>query len=389
MRAISLFSGAGGFEIGFDRAGIDTVMQVEIDPWCREVLARHWPSTRRLVDVRDVGRSQPEASPLAAFAEASGLAAVGCDLIYGGFPCQDVSVAGNRAGLRGERSGLWHEFHRALRDLRPQWVVVENVPGLLSSNGGRDFRDILLGLEEFGYGWAYRVLDGRWFGVPQRRRRVFIVGCLGDQARAAQVLAVCESCARNPAPSREAGQRVAASLSAGAHSPGVNLPGRHHEDDDNLVFDLFNGSGGDVAMTVQAGSNGHGSTPHGLPHIVASPVRASDGHHGYSSGRGDGADNLIAGFYSHRGQACDTAFTEDGSPPLLSTQQPPAIIGAGVRRLTPLECERLMGWPDEWTRWTADGREIPDSHRYRLCGNGVIATVAEWLGHRLMAVSAF
>src|SRR5262249_33880399 len=117
-----------------------------------------------------------------------GLDASAVDLVYGGFPRQDLSVAGKRAGLGGERSAVWHEFRRVLRDLRPRWVVIENVPGLFSSDGGRDFRDLLLGLGELGYGWAYRVLDARWFGVPQRRRRVFVVGCSGDARRAAQVL---------------------------------------------------------------------------------------------------------------------------------------------------------------------------------------------------------
>src|SRR4029077_6548273 len=120
------------------------------------------------------------------------------DLVYGGFPCQDLSVAGARAGFRGERSSLWFEFHRVLSELRPRWALIENVPGLLSSADGRDMATILGGLGELGYGGAYRVLDARWFGVPQRRRRVFIVGCLGDQKRAAQVLAVCESCGGHP-----------------------------------------------------------------------------------------------------------------------------------------------------------------------------------------------
>src|SRR5215831_15701165 len=196
MRAVSLFSGVGGFELGFDRAGIETVLQVEQDPVCLSVLARHWPETERRDDVRQVdarafgGRGRDVARAVHR-SDAESLRPQWrdevdgpVDLVYGGFPCQDVSVAGQRAGLSGQRSSLWFEFERILSELRPRWTVIENVPGLLSSNAGRDFARILMGLGELGYGWAYRVLDARWFGVPQRRRRVFVVGCLGDQARA-------------------------------------------------------------------------------------------------------------------------------------------------------------------------------------------------------------
>lgn len=161
MKAISLFSGVGGFDLGFERAGIETVLQAERDPHCLEVLARHWPETERVTDVRDVvnswqrserprsgeGRSGGNGDTARAdvAAQRDGSA---CDLVYGGFPCQDVSVAGKRAGLGGERSGLWFEFERVLRELRPRWAVIENVPGLLSSNNGDDFAVILGALDE-------------------------------------------------------------------------------------------------------------------------------------------------------------------------------------------------------------------------------------------------
>jgi len=144
---------------------------VEFDAAARSVLERHWPNVPRLNDVREV----------------SGDEFGSIDLICGGFPCQDVSVAGRRAGLAGERSGLWHEFHRLIDRAKPGTVVIENVPGLLSSNGGRDFATVLRGLVECGYGVAWRILDAQYFGVPQRRRRVFIVGSLGAGC-AAEVL---------------------------------------------------------------------------------------------------------------------------------------------------------------------------------------------------------
>jgi DNA (cytosine-5)-methyltransferase 1 len=369
MRAVSLFSGAGGLDLGLERAGIETVLQCELDPWARSVLQRHWPEVPKVDDVRDIrddGRGMVAGIRWPQPARPAGRHGLGVDLVAGGFPCQDVSVAGKRAGFGGERSSLWFEFHRVLRELRPTWALIENVPGLLSSHRGRDFAVLLGGLEDLGYGWAYGVLDARWFGVPQRRRRVFIVGCLGGAAAAGAVLAVCEGCGGHPAPRREAGEGVAATLSGGSHSPGVNLPGRRKEDDENLVVGSLRshprpGSNDVGTLTVARSLN---ASPFGYrmdwesETLVAGAQRASDGHHGHSSPRAAGA-------------------------------QAPGVAGRmGVRRLVPRECERLMGWPDDFTRWTADGKEIPDSHRYRLCGNGVVAPVGEWIGHRLVAVDA-
>src|SRR5215471_2469288 len=300
MRAISLFSGVGGFELGFDRAGIDTVLQVEQDPVCLSVLARHWPDCERRSDVRNLdgalfqqlgddftrrcaGSVRNGHGPQPRFdgrlRDASGW---DVDLIYGGFPCQDVSVAGQRAGLSGQRSSLWFEFERILSELRPRWTVVENVPGLLSSNAGRDFARILMGLGELGYGWAYRVLDARWFGVPQRRRRVFIVGCLGDQARAAAVLAVCESCGGHPAPRRKTRQDLAPTLDDGARGTSLDLPMLSDAEPNGL------------ARPLVARESGYRMDLETENFLVANAVRASEGHHGHSSGRGDGADNLLA-----------------------------------------------------------------------------------------------
>jgi len=464
VRAISLFSGVGGFELGFDRAGIDTLLQVEIDPVCLSVLERHWPDTERLDDVRSVGTqdwqySSKRHARLARWVhtrthESSG----SVDLVYGGFPCQDVSVAGQRAGLSGQRSSLWFEFERVLSELRPRWCVIENVPGLLSSNAGRDFARILMGLGELGYGWAYRVLDARWFGVPQRRRRVFIVGCLGDQARAQAVLAVCESCGGHPAPRRKTRQDLAPTLDDGARGTSLDLPMLSDAEPNGL------------ARPLVARESGYRMDLETENFLVANAVRASEGHHGHSSGRGDGADNLVVAStlsggghpgsnlpgrhkeddenlvladpisahegktYTHEGrnnfrlhnvvayddrnqhvdgqhQTLRPAGLQRSDVVAFDWQQPgdaryrPVRAGdytgalsetrvdavsysAGVRRLTPRECNRLQGFPDDWDRYGADGKEIADSHRYRCMGNAVCVPVAEWLGHRLIAVDA-
>lgn len=171
MRFGSLFSGVGGFDLGFERAGMKCEWQVEFDKNCQNILRKHWSETELFDDVRTVGKHNLK--PV--------------DVICGGFPCQDVSIAGKRAGLAGERSGLWHEFARIIDELEPSWVVIENVPGLLSSNRGRDFATVIRWLAQRGYGVAWRILDSQHFGVAQRRRRVFIVGSFGNGS-AAEIL---------------------------------------------------------------------------------------------------------------------------------------------------------------------------------------------------------
>src|SRR5579864_8857701 len=164
MKVGSLFSGIEGFGLGFEKAGWEIAWQVEQEPFCNAVLKTHWPAVQRFTDIRRVGRDV--LSPV--------------DCITAGVPCQDVSVAGRRAGLKGERTGLFYEFARILQELRPTWFVFENVPGLFSSNKGRDFAEVLrILMVECGYGVSWRVLDSRYFNVAQRRERVFIVGCFG------------------------------------------------------------------------------------------------------------------------------------------------------------------------------------------------------------------
>ena len=158
----SLFAGIGGFDIGFEAAGFKTAWQVEIDPTCRAVLADRFPHARQHEDVRTC---LPELSPV--------------DVIVGGFPCQDVSAMGKRRGLAGERTGLFFDAVRIVDTLKPRFIVLENVPGLLFSNHGRDFQTVLETLAQCGYVGFWRVLDSRYFGIPTKRRRVFMVAGLG------------------------------------------------------------------------------------------------------------------------------------------------------------------------------------------------------------------
>jgi DNA (cytosine-5)-methyltransferase 1 len=151
----SLFSGIGGFDLGFQRAGIETAWQVEIDAYCRRVLARHFPEAERFSDIRECG--------------AHNLKPV--DIISGGFPCQDISNAGKRAGIDGERSGLWSEYARIIRELRPRYVVVENVAALL----GRGMERVLGDLAAIGYDAEWQSIRASDVGAPHRRERIWIV----------------------------------------------------------------------------------------------------------------------------------------------------------------------------------------------------------------------
>jgi len=182
VKAVSLFAGVGGFDLALTRGGAEVVASVEIDKNARKVLEKRFPTTTHLEDVKSVtGKKLFE------------LGFNSDGIIVGGFPCQDLSVAGKRRGLAGERSGLFFEVVRLLDETKAKWFILENVPGLLSSNGGRDLGIVIGALAELGYGIAYRILDAQYFGVPQRRRRIFIVGCLGDDGRtSAEILAIAE-----------------------------------------------------------------------------------------------------------------------------------------------------------------------------------------------------
>ena len=339
--------------------------QCEIDNPASDVLKKHWPNVPNIGDVRNVRKENTGS----------------IDLICGGFPCQDVSIAGKRAGLAGERSGLWFEFARVIDDIEPEWVVIENVPGLLSSNRGQDFAVILRWLVERGYGVSWRILDAQYFGVPQRRRRVFIVASFGS-GRSAEVLFERESSPWDTPPSREAGQGIASTLRAGAGAP-------KHDSDfrGRLVADTFtirSGKDGggkgylgakDKAMTL-GGQQQHAFIRQRSDEYKEGDIVSTISQRDYKS-----ASDLIAfGIDSEQNVLKEKAGTlrahrSGGNEQALYT---PLV---GVRRLTPTECERLQGFPDGWT----DGQS--DTQRYRQSGNAVAVPVAEWLGKQIAALA--
>lgn len=318
MKYASVFAGIEGFGLAFDRVGMECTAQVEWDKNCQKVLERHWPGLLKGEDVvdttgRDLGRP---------------------DLICGGFPCQDTSIAApHRAGLAGARSSHFYEFSRLVEevsqlvdDARPRWVVIENPPGLLKSNDGRDMATVVRHLEVLGYGWAYRVVDARHLGSPQRRSRVIVVGHRGGDPRPAwQVLG-------------------------------------------------DTGAGGDTALSRSQRGGARGPRPAATPvgstgaliWRKAARPRKSIKLGGYETWTADGLANTLTGF--------------DGGGP---TRQQHLIYQHGrMRTLTLTEWERLQGFPDGWTE------DLPDSARFKALGNAMHVGTAEWLGRRLVAVNA-
>jgi len=208
LTAVSLFAGVGGFDLAMQRNGIKTVATVEIDKNARGVLQHQFPEATHFEDVTKVTGHDLRA---AGFIPERGI-------ITGGFPCQDLSVAGKRAGLAGQRSGLYWEIIRLVDELSPKYLVLENVPGLLSSNDGRDMGIVIGALTDRGYGVSWRVLDAQYFGVAQRRRRVFIVGCAGDNgAASAEILALSESLRGDSAKGKPTRKDPAADAGTGAN----------------------------------------------------------------------------------------------------------------------------------------------------------------------------
>jgi DNA (cytosine-5)-methyltransferase 1 len=403
---LSLFSGVGGFDLGLERAGFEVVAQCDNDAFCNKVLAKHWPEVRRYTDVRDirvgcwpVGSGEGD-DPV----DDRGIAAIDrqpryVDLVCGGFPCQDLSVAGKRAGLAGDRSGLWFEFHRILSELRPAFALIENVPGLLSSNEGRDFAVILRGLGELGYVCGWAVLDSQHFGVPQRRRRVYVVaGPTRESVQ--QILSLCEGGDWHPQKGRAAGEEVARPLGASATSFGgwrgdldheTYIPhlaaslttddgntGRRMEEGQVVAFG-GNRTGGplEVAAALQAHGGPNGRQDFGSETFLLAHTLSADGFDASEDGTGRGTP-LVA--FSNRGN--DTGQIGETLRAGSHGAMPMASTSASVRRLTPVECERLQGFPDGWT----DLGNTPDGPRYKAMGNAVSVPVIEYLGRRIMEV---
>ena len=276
MTHVSLFSGVGGFELAMAEAGIPTLAAAEIDKKARGVLHDRFPGVHIYHDVKEV--------------TGDSLRTLGADprrtVLTAGWPCQGNSVAGRRGGMDDARSGLWSEVVRVLAELRPAWFVGENVPGLLSVAGGWDFATVVGDLARLGYGFAWRVLDAQFFGCPQRRRRVVIVGCLGDSGRApAQVLLEPEGGGRNPAegiaPRQIFARRAAEGAGQRRLAPTLTAPYGEQTQQDFDAFALSDAMVVSVtgtrshALTAEGSDASEDGTGRGTPIVVAPKLAAT------------------------------------------------------------------------------------------------------------------
>jgi DNA (cytosine-5)-methyltransferase 1 len=427
VRFGSLFSGVEAASAAWLPLGWECAWVAEIDPFACAVLKHRYPSTPNLGDVNEI--------------EPGAVEPVG--LIVFGSPCQSFSVAGKRLGLDDPRGNMALVGLRLVGRIRPRWVVWENVPGVLSSDGGRDFGAFLGLLGELGYGFAYRVLDAQHAGVPQRRRRVFVVGCLGGWRPAAAVLFEPESLRGDTPPRREAGQGVADPItrsfakhggaSAGKDSVLRNFAfggnntagpidvatacnahggphGRQDFESETLIAGHFEqnsmggrgtlgwneGEGplrpvkpqGDHQMLVthsldscSAGRATEDGTGRGCP-LVTHSLRA-DGFDASEDGTGRGTP-LVA--LNLRGREGGSQFEQDDLASLRAASGGSSrsyIGGMSVRRLTPAECEKLQGFEPGYTAIPYRGKPAADGPRYRAIGNSMAVPVIRWIGQRI------
>ena len=364
MRYGSVCSGIEAATMAWHGLGWEPAFFSDIEAFPCAVLQHHYPDVPLHGDFTDIKEDEYGS----------------IDLLVGGTPCQSFSVAGLRGGMDDERGNLALEFIRLAQRKRPQWVVWENVPGVLSSNGGRDFGSFLGALAEIGYGFAYRVLDAQYFGVAQRRRRVFVVGYLGDWRRAAAVLFERESLSGNPAPSRQAGE--GATANSGERTAVSSGHGWWRD-------------AGDVAQTLRAqGSSSTADTLHiaqacaeVAPAVTTGPPFSRTGNE-----RVECEAIVPMTFPSNASGNAMGALGHDVSPTMLAGGDPPAVAkGMAVRRLTPTECERLQGFPDGFTQIPYRNKpadKCPDGPRYKALGNSMAVPVMRWIGERIQAVEA-
>lgn len=325
LTGVSLFAGVGGFDLAMERQGVKVAASVEIDKNCNEVLAKHFPNAKQFTDVTTVtGKELIDAG----FNPSTGI-------ITGGFPCQDLSVAGKRAGLAGSRSGLFWEIARLVEETQTEYFVLENVPGLLSSNGGKDFGVVIRTLAELGYCVGWRVLDAQYFGVPQRRRRVFIVGRRATSGSVAEILFKSEGLSGDLAPIKQTREGLATGTPESfgqtgfaKYTPGVTTltATTYKRPEDNVV--VFHPSYHDGARVQEKTMNT------------------------LTSHMGTGGNNVS----------------------MVAKE-------TNVRRLTPIECERLQGFPDDWTAGQSD------TNRYKQMGNAVAVPVVEWIVKGIVAAN--
>jgi DNA (cytosine-5)-methyltransferase 1 len=401
MRYLSVCSGIEAASVAWHHLGWQPVGFSEIEPFPAAVLAHRFPNIPNFGDM-----TQHEQWPLRPGS---------IDLLVGGTPCQSYSVAGLRQGLADPRGSLMLTYLAIADRLRPKWLVWENVPGVLSSNRGRDFGTFLGALGQLGYGWCYRCLDAQYVrvggwprAVPQRRRRVFVVGCLGDWAAPGEVLALAEGLQRHLEARRAKGKGFAADAEGGVGGGccgtvsskwAKGTGGPAGDECYNLIAQPTAGTLGTRGLRSHTELDGHGAyipvapVPYDLFQITAPVIRQN-------RAPGDPCHTLAKDNAAHAAVACCVAPTiTAGNDPSRSpqssevTQQVAAVHAASmtVRRLTNRECERLQGFPDDWTMIPWRGKaadQCPDGPRYKALGNSMACNCMSWIGERIAAYEA-
>ena len=403
MRYLSVCSGIEAASVAWESLGWTPVAFAEIERFPSQVLAHHFPGVSNLGDMTKFREWDIDRGAV--------------DLIVGGTPCQSFSVAGLRKGLEDPRGNLALAFIGMVDHYRPEWVIWENVPGVLSSSGGRDFGSFLGALASIGYGFAYRVLDAQYYGVPQRRRRVFVVAhSSGDSRRAAEVLFEPESLRGNPAKSRASGQAATGGSASSVDTNGIQRtvgtlcadthPGAYSGQDaysGRLVPVLYQNNQTDARIkeepktcqtVIARWGTGGGHTPLvGQPTVYS--VREDAKANTFSAVKSEVANciqstqpattshhaiNYVVQAFNHQSGGDMRGIDPRPTAQLQRHQETSILQGMAVRRLTPTECERLQGFPDGWTDIL---QATPDGPRYKAIGNSMAVPVMRWIGSRI------
>lgn len=420
LKYISLFSGIEAASVAWEPLGWEPIAFSEIEPYPCELLKQRFPDVPNLGDITKIDWSSYRGK---------------ADIIVGGSPCQSFSIAGNREGLKGE-SGLMFEYIRAIREVLPRYFVWENVPGALSSEKGAAFGQLLHEMDVIGYGLAWRVLDAQFFGVAQRRRRVFLVGCLGNAGRAAQILFDGEIMRWDRPSSRDKRKSLAA-----------NAKSRLGRCYSMLVRCGCAGGKGalaqdDIGMTDKNGPHGDGinedlsftlntTDRHAVAYLPFNPTQVTSKQNGNNPQWGDPCHTLSAAdrpphVICMADANAKAAIDEDlcgtlhvgGDPSFVAVEASNGedVVGALcardykgvgsqyvsegkviaqkddahyiVRKLMPIECERLQGFPDRWTDIEFKGKPASDAARYKALGNSMAVPVMHWIGKQIARFDA-
>lgn len=415
MNVLDVCAGIGSFSAAAHKAGMNTVCQIEIDSYRQRVLQKHFPDARLLSDLTEVTHDDIP-HPI--------------DIICGGTPCTDLSIAGQRAGLAGKKSNLWFHYLRLIEQIKPQWVVWENVAGALSSNAGRDFLTILQGLAQCGYRLAWRVVDAIYWGIPQRRRRVFVIGHL-TTGSAAQVLFESSSVPGTSQSRPETWKgttRIAGTLTKSASGTARTSNGNEidmlvHQTYRAETYDARNHRlNGDISGTLQAKATGGYSLNYINPVIeffrsgqfsnytqddtaatLSSRSRMNDSdlvvdkaaHSFRMRGFGDYVEDDTASALKKRDfkDATDLVIDLQQVTSKTNQSQPKTVAGTLtsksrnvtwskiqlIRRLTPTECARLQGFPDDYL----DDLGLSDTKQYEMWGDTIALPCSTWIMQRI------